>query len=80
MNGTTSSAGEHELRFWERLLLAVFGGMLIGAHLHPVWDIAMRSLGWVIIGSALGVTELLMACYFRLRRWGVRRSVHPPAA
>jgi hypothetical protein len=57
------------IRFWERLLVAAFGLMLVGSELPSRWDILTRAFGWMIVAAAVGLVELAMAGYYRARGW-----------
>jgi hypothetical protein len=57
------------IRFWERLLAATFGLMLVGSELPSRWDILTRASGWIIVAAAVGLVELAMAAYYRARGW-----------
>jgi hypothetical protein len=65
------------LHSWERLLIALFGWMLVAVEGTSGWRLAVQAVGWVSIGAALGVAELLMAGYYYLRyrrQFGARPS------
>jgi hypothetical protein len=57
------------LRFWERLVVAAFGLMLVGSELPSRWDILTRASGWIIVAAAAGLVEFAMAAYYRARGW-----------
>ena len=57
------------IRFWERLLVAALGLMLVGSELPSRWDILTRAFGWIIVAAAVGLVELAMAGYYRARGW-----------
>jgi hypothetical protein len=42
------------IRFWERLLAAAFGLMLVGSELPSRWDALTRAFGWIIVAAAGG--------------------------
>lgn len=59
----------NELRWWERMVLVLFGSFLVGADAGSHWvRVIVAVAGWAVILSAVGVVELAMALYYRARR------------
>ena len=70
-----TSRQRSELRYWERILLFLFGLTLAGVDADPTWiRITLSVVGWVIALAAIGLVELMMALYYRTRRWLRSRS------
>lgn len=65
---TASARDRIELRYWERLLIALLGWMLVTVGGAPVVQIASSVIGWAIIAAAVGAVEVAMALYYRARR------------
>jgi len=57
------------LRYWERLVLTLFGLMLASAGSGAPLGSVLRVGGWIVVVAALGFVEVLLAGYYRARRW-----------
>ncbi len=65
---TTAAKDPVQLRFWERLLSALFGWALVRVDGGPVIHLVCSVAGWAIIAAAMGLVEMAMAVYYRARR------------
>jgi hypothetical protein len=62
------------LRYRERLLLVFFGLFVASVASQSSWGTVVRVAGWCIVAAAIGLVELTMALYYRLRRVLQRHS------
>jgi hypothetical protein len=60
-------ATPRELRYRDRLILAMFGFFVAGIAGDTAWGGVARITGWLIVAAAIGVVELAMASYYWAR-------------